>query len=83
MISHSVDFIGGDFTFSTVGDVFSDPEFAGSWQLALVGASVARTIPVVSARVSSSCRGTRTPGGPNPTVATGSTTLTWALGRAT
>ena len=31
MISHSVDFIGGDFNmsaFSTVGDVFSDPEFA-------------------------------------------------------
>ena len=30
MINHSVDFIGGDFNmsaFSTVGDVFSDPEF--------------------------------------------------------
>ena len=31
MHQHNVDFIGGDFTmsaFSTVGDVFSDPEFA-------------------------------------------------------
>ena len=31
MQQHNVDFIGGDFNmsaFSTVGDVFSDPEFA-------------------------------------------------------
>ena len=30
MVQHNVDFIGGDFNmsaFSTVGDVFSDPEF--------------------------------------------------------
>ena len=30
MLQHNVDCIGGDFNFSTVGDVFQDPEFFGS-----------------------------------------------------
>ena len=40
MKEHNDDFIGGDFNmsaFSTVGNVFSDPEFAVPWQFASVG----------------------------------------------
>ena len=40
MHQHNVDFIASNFNmsgFCTVGDVFSDPEFCGAWQLALVG----------------------------------------------
>ena len=36
MHQHNVDFVGGDFNmsaFSTVGDVFSDPEFAAPGNL--------------------------------------------------
>ena len=37
MVQHNVDFIGCDFNMSacsTVGDVFTDSEFAGTWHLA-------------------------------------------------
>ena len=40
MKQHNVDFVGGDFNmsaFSTVGDVFSDPEFAAPGNTLLWG----------------------------------------------
>ena len=40
MVQHNVDFIGGDFNisaFPTIGDVFSDPEFAAPGQCSLLG----------------------------------------------
>ena len=40
MLEHKVDFIGGDFNmsaFSTVSDVFSDPEFSAPGQFVSVG----------------------------------------------
>ena len=58
MHQHNVDFIGGDFNmsaFSTVGDVFSDPEFAAP-ATRTCGVSADWTTHVVKARGSSSCR---------------------------
>ena len=40
MLQHNVDFIGGDFSMSAlskIGDVFTDSEFCGTWQLAPMG----------------------------------------------
>ena len=46
MKQHNVDFIGGDFNmsaFSTVGDVFSDPEFSAPGNAFLWGLGALRT----------------------------------------
>ena len=49
MKQHNVDFIGGDFNMSalsTVGDVFSDPEFSAPGNAFLCGAwCVGRAVP--------------------------------------
>ena len=58
MREHNVDFVGGDFNvsaFSTVSDVFSDPEFSAPGHSCLWGDSVRWMNSIVSALVSSSC----------------------------
>ena len=85
MVQLIVNFIGGDFNmsaFSTVSDVFSDPEFAAPGNSLLCGLGglddTCRecTSPIIMPRQPHA-------GGSTPTVATSPTMLTWALGRAT
>ena len=88
MHQHNVDFTGGDFNmsaFSTVGDVFSDPEFAapGNSLLWGLGVLVAWTTHVVNARCSSSCPSARTNGEPMLTAATSTTTPSLASDKVT
>ena len=58
-----VDFIGGDFNmsaFSTVGDVFTVPDFCSLWQCSPLGAVVVWTSFAKAALASSPCLSART-----------------------
>ena len=81
MHQHNVDFIGGDFNmsaFSTVGDVFSDPEFAASAARSC-GVSADWTTHVLNARGSSSCPSAHMTGESTLTAATSTTMPSLAL----
>ena len=85
MKQHNVDFIGGDFNmsaFSTVGDVFSDPEFSAPGN-SVLWSLVRRRTRIVSALGFSSCQSVHMSGGWIHTAATNTITLHLALDHVT